>query len=225
MRMKGVVCYMKKFSTLFRLCAAVLLCLSLTACGGTRSSITIDGKEVALRATIQECLDNGLVITDVSGFETTPSKELRAREVSYDGIYLGNNQYPQRCPVYVLYYNPKDTPQDISKCKIMEIHYCVRFDSADLVPVLVKGIDFWGMTGEEVISVLEAEGLKPEKVHDTLIRAQSGNVTWEIELEKGLYFNSNSEDPLKPVIEFDNDTLYVSEVVLSIRSSLNITFK
>ena len=216
---------MKKFSTLFRLCAAALVCLSLTACGEARSSITIDGKEVALGATIQECLDNGLVITDVSGFETELSKELRAREVSYDGIYLGNNQYPQRCPVYVNYYNSKDTPQDIRECKIMTIHYSPRFDSADLVPVLVKGIDFWGMTGEEVISVLEAEGLKPEKVHDTLIRAQSGNVTWEIELEKGLYFNSNSEDPLKPVIEFDNDTLYVSEVVLSIRSSLNITFK
>ncbi|MBD5461073.1 MAG: hypothetical protein HDR26_09065 [Lachnospiraceae bacterium] len=216
---------MKKISTLICLCTAVLLCLSLTACGDTKTSITIDGKEVALNATIQECLDNGLVITDVSGFETTLTQELRAREVSYDGIYLGNNQYPQRCPVYVHCYNKKDTPQDIKECKIMDIHYSARFDSADLVPVLVKGIDFWGMTEDEVIPALEAQGLKPEKVHDTLIRARSGNVTWSIELEKGLYFNSDSKNPLKPVIEFDSDTLYVSDVEISIRSSLNITFK
>ncbi|MBD5095054.1 MAG: hypothetical protein HDT26_12440 [Subdoligranulum sp.] len=214
---------MKKFPTLTRLCAVILVCLSLTACSDTRTGITIDGKEVALGATIQECLDHGLVITDVSGFETEVSKELRAHEVSYDGIYLGNDQYPQRCPVYVLYYNPKDTAQDITGCKIMTIHYDARFDSADLVPVLVNGIDFWGMKGEDVMTVLETAGLKPEQVHDTLICAKNGNVTWNIELEKGLYFNSDSEDPLKAVIAFDNDTLYVSDVEVSIRSSLNIT--
>ena len=216
---------MKKFSTLITFCAAVLVCLSLTACGNARSSITIDGKEVALNATIQECLDNGLVVTDVCGFETELTKELQARQVSYDGIYLGNNQYPQRCPVYVDYYNSKNTSQNIRECKIMTIHYSPRFDSADLVPVLVNGIDFWGMTGDEVMSVLEAEGLKPEKVHDTLIFVKNGNVTWNIDLEKGLYFNSNRENPLNPVIEFDSDTLYVSDVEISIRSSLNITVK
>ena len=62
-------------------------------------------------------------------------------------------------------------------------------------------------------------------VHDTLIFVKSGDLSWDIELEKGLYFNSTSKDPVKAVIEFDNDTLYVSEVTLDYSRSLNITIK
>ena len=190
-----------------------------------RVSMTINGKEVRMGATLQECLDNGLVTTDISGFETTPSKVLQAREVSYDSVQLGNNQYPQRCPVDVYCYNKAKTSQDISEGTIWQIRYSPRFDSADLVPVLVDGIDFWGMKGEDVIPTLEAHGLKPQVVHDSLITIKSGDLSWKIELEKGLYFNSTSKDPVKSVIEFDNDTLYVSVVTLDRSRALNITIK
>ena len=216
-------------SILGTLCIAVLFCILLfVQYNSARSemvSITIDGKEVRMGATLQECLDNGLVTTDISGFETTPSIVLQAREVSYDSVQLGNDQYPQRCPVDVYCYNKANTSQDISEGTIWQICYSPRFDSADLVPVLVNGIDFWGMKGEDVIPTLEAQGLKPEMVHDSLITVKSGNLSWMIELEKGLYFNSTSNNPLKAVIEFDNDTLYVSEVRLDRSRALNITIK
>ena len=216
-------------SILGTLCIAVLFCILLfVQYNSARSemvSITIDGKEVRMGATLQECLDNGLVTTDISGFETTPSIVLQAREVSYDSVQLGNDQYPQRCPVDVYCYNKANTSQDISEGTIWQICYSPRLDSADLVPVLVNGIDFWGMKGEDVIPTLEAQGLKPEMVHDSLITVKSGNLSWMIELEKGLYFNSTSNNPLKAVIEFDNDTLYVSEVRLDRSRALNITIK
>lgn len=200
-----------------------LLFIQYNNARGQKVSITIDGKEVRIGATLQECLDNGLVTTDFSGFETTPSTVLRAREVSYDSVQLGNDQYPQRCPIDVYCYNKTNTTQDISECTIWQIRYSPRFDSADLVPVLVNGIDFWGMKGEDVISTLESQGLKPEMVHDSLIFVKSGDLSWNIELEKGLYFNSTSEDPVKSVIKFDNDTLYVSQVTLDYSRALNIT--
>ena len=216
-------------SILGALCLVVLFCILLfVEYNNVRSemvSITIDGKEVRIGATLQDCLDNGLVTTDISGFETTPSIVLQAREVSYDSVQLGNDQYPQRSPVDVYCYNKAKTSQNISECTIWQIRYSPRFDSADLVPVLIDGIDFWGMKGEDVIPTLEAHGLKPEKVHDSLIVVKSGNLSWNIELEKGLYFNSTSNNPIKPVIEFDNDTLYVSEVTLDHSRALNITVK
>ena len=216
-------------SILGTLCIAVLFCILLfVQYNSARSemvSITIDGKEVRMGATLQECLDNGLVTTDISGFEITPSTVLQAHELSYDSVQLGNDQYPQRCPVDVYCYNKANTSQSISVGTIWQIRYSPRFDSADLVPVLVNGIDFWGMKSEDVIPTLEAQGLKPEMVHDSLISVTSGNLSWMIELEKGLYFNSTSNNPLKAVIEFDNDTLYVSEVTLDRSRSLNITIK
>ena len=216
-------------SILGTLCIAVLFCILLfVQYNSARSemvSITIDGKEVRMGATLQECLDNGLVTTDISGFETMPSTVLQAREVSYDSVQLGNDQYPQRCPVDVYCYNRAKTSQDISECTIWQIRYSPMFDSADSVPVLVDGIDFWGMKGEDVIPTLEAQGLKPKKVHDSLITVTSGDLSWQIELEKGLYFNSTSKDPVKSVIEFDNDTLYVSAVTLDRSRALNITIK
>ena len=216
-------------SILGTLCIVALFCILLfVQYNNARSemvSITIDGKEVRMGATLQECLDNGLVTTDISGFETTPSTVLQAREVSYNSVQLGNDQYPQRCPMDVYCYNKANTSQNISECTIWQIRYSPRIDSADLVPVLVNGIDFWGLKGEDVIPTLEAQGLKPEMVHDSLIVATNGKLSWRIELEKGLYFNSTSDNPLKSVIEFDNDTLYVSEVTLDYSRSLNITIK
>ena len=216
-------------SILGTLCFVALFCLLLFVeynnTRGERIGITINGKEVRIGATLQECLDNGLITTDISGYETTPSIILQAREVIYDSVQLGNDQYPQRCPVDVYCYNRAKTSQNISECTIWQIRYSPRFDSADSVPVLVDGIDFWGMKGEDVIPTLEAHGLKPEMVHDSLIFATSGNLSWSIELEKGLYFNSTSNNPVKSVIEFDNDTLYVSTVTLDHSRSLNITIK
>ena len=216
-------------SILGTLCIVALFCILLfVQYNNARSemvSITIDVKEVRIGATLHECLDNGLVTTDISGFETTPSTVLQAREVSYDSVQLGNDQYPQRSPVDVYCYNKANASQNIIECTIWQIRDSPRFDSADLVPVLVNGIDFWGMKGEDVIPTLEAQGLKPEKVHDSLIFVKSGDLSWNIELEKGLYFNSTSDNPLKSVIEFDNDTLYVSEVTLDYSRSLNITIK
>ena len=216
-------------SILLKLCFVVLFCiLAFVVYNSTRVekySITIDGKEVSIGATLQECLDSGLVTTDYSGFETTPSVVLQEREVSYDYVQLGNDEYPQQCPVDVYCYNKAKTPQDISECTIWQIRYSPRFDSADHVPVLVNGIDFWGMKGEDVIPTLEAQGLKPEVVHDTLIVVTSGKLSWNIELEKGLYFDSTSKYPVKSVIEFDNDTLYVSTVTLDNSRALNIVIK
>ena len=216
-------------SILGTLCFVVLFCLLLfVEYNNTRNeriSMTIDGKEVRIGATLQDCLDNGLITTDFSGYETTPSIVLQAREVSYDSVQLGNNQYPQRCPIDVYCYHKANTSQNISECTIWQIRYSPRFDSADSVPVLVNGIDFWGMKGEDVIPTLEAQGLKPEKVHDSLIFVKSGDLSWRIELEKGLYFNSTSNNPVKSVIEFDNDTLYVSVVTLDYSRALNITIK
>ena len=216
-------------SILGTLCLVVVFCLLLfveyNKARGEMVSMTIDGKEVRMGAKLQECLDNGLITTDISGFETTPSTVLQGREVSYDSVQLGNDQYPNRCPVDVYCYNRDNTSQNISDCTIWQIRYSPRFDSADLAPVLVNGIDFWGMRGEDVIPTLEAQGLKPEVVHDSLIVVTSGDLSWRIELEKGLYFNSASSNPVKSVIEFDNDTLYVSVVTLDRSRALNITIK
>ena len=207
----------------------VVSCCLLTACGaGSAVTITIADKEVPLDGKLQKCIDNGLITTDASGNQETLTTTFKAREASFKSFHLGNSDYPRKCPVTVMCYNSSDSSKSVYDCRIMTLFYNPEFDSADQAQVLINGIDFWGMTEDDALKALEDEGVKVD--YDTMHEShystfKTGKVSWTIESKLGSYFDGASDSPQKAVVDFDDNTYYISMVKLSISSTLNLKFE
>lgn len=214
----------------FILCLMFLLSFALLAgCQSSSSvTITIADKEVKLDGELQDCIDNGLITTNVSGDKTELTTNMEAREASFSTIRLGNSTYPRKCPVYVALYNPSSSRKSVYECRIMTFYYNPEFDSADQVQVLINGIDFWGMTEDDALAALEKQGFKVDydKMHESHYNSfKKGKVSWKLESEPGSCFSKESENPLKAVVDFEDDTYYISSVKLDISGTLNLKSK
>lgn len=153
-----------------------------------------------LNGKLQTCIDNGLITTNAGGSETELTATMQARTASFESYWLGNSERPRRCPVTVSCYNPGSSKKSVYDCLIMTFTYYVDSDSADQVPVLINGIDFWGMTQDEALAALEEQGFEVDydQMHEKHFNVlKKGKVVWTIESEKGGYFDGESEAPLK----------------------------
>ena len=206
-----------------------LSCFGLTACKASSAvTVTIAGKEVTIKGKLQTSMDNGLATIDANGKETALDTYLDGREVSFEPVYLGDSQYSQNPPVYVNCFNIESSRQSVYNCSILLIHYDTMLDNADTAPVLIDGIDFWGMTEDEALDALKA--LKRKVDYDTLHKDhynsfKTGKTTWTIQSMPGSFFDESSQDPQKATVEFDDDTYYISSVELSIADALSITVR
>lgn len=215
-----------RYLTLFML---LLCCLSLTGCRKSDSvTITVAGIDVPIKGKLQTCMDNGLITTNSSGEEITLETTLKGREVSFDIIRLGISQAPHKTPVYVNCFNMEESEKSVYDCSILSFHYDAVSDNADQAPVLINGIDFWGMTEDEALDALKALKIKADD--DTMreshsVTFETGQITWTVKSEPGRYFNGDSSNPQKEVKEFDDETFYISSVDLSIANTLRIRTK
>ena len=218
-----------KLGRIFLCAMFVISCFLFTACGaGSAVTITIAGKEVPLDGKLQKCIDNGLITTDASGNQETLTTTFKPREASFRSFHLGNSDYPRKCPVTVMCYNPSDSSKSVYGCRIMTFFYNTESDSADQAQVLINGIDFWGMTEDEALKALEDKGVKVDydTMHDSHYDTfKTKKVSWTIESKLGSNFDGTSDSPQKAVVDFDDNTYYISMVKLSISSTLNLKFE
>lgn len=224
-----------KRKNLFCTLAAVLLLggILLGGCGEGSSkpdvAITLDGKELPIDGTVQECMDNGLITTDIYGEEQTFPVVFEARSASFDTLHLGTSSEPHRSEVGVMVYNPENSDKGINDCRIMKVLYDVIDDNSGQAPVLMNGIDFWGMTQEEAIAALEEQGFNLntgslEEYH-FLVTSGSNSTTITIDFETGDKFeNAEASAPQKKELVFDASTYYVSNVKVDISSKLDFDF-
>lgn len=205
----------------------IICCLTGCTSDKITTTVTLDGKTIPIQGTLQTCIDNGLITTDTSGNEQQLTTQYAAKEVRYESVRLGNGSYPHKSPVSVACYNPENKSNSVYDCSIMTVYYYTEYDNADLAPVLIDGIDFWGMTEDEALEALKEHGLKvdADKMHQShYIVFSEGKVVWTIESKTGNWFDDASEEPQKKNVEFDPDTYYISKVEVNISSSLNIKF-
>ncbi len=209
-------------------CFMLLIPVLFAGCGSSAVTINIAGKEFKLNGKLQDCIDSGLITTNVSGDKQELTKKMDARTASFESYRLGNDKYPRKCPVLVMCYNPSSSKKSVYECLIMTFIYNPDFDSADQVQVLIDGIDFWGMTEDEALKTLEQKGFDVDydqmhKKHFNVVK--KGKVTWTIESDRGGKFNAKSDEPLKEVVNFDDDIYYISQVKLDISGTLNLKSK
>lgn len=226
---------MKRKNLIMALSTVVVLScgIFLGGCGADSSkpdvSITLDGKEIPMDGTVQECLDQGLITTDVFGEEQTYKGVFEARTASFETLHLGTSSEPHRSEVGVMLYNPESTSKTIKDCRIMKLFYDVSDDNSGQAPVLINGIDFWGMTQDEAIAALEEQGFSLstnslEEYH-FLITTGSNSATITIDFETGdMFENPEAAAPQKKELSFDSSTYYVSEVKVDISSKLDFDF-
>ena len=207
----------------------VVFCYLFTGCKlGSAVTITIADKEVPMNETLQKCIDNGLITTDASGNPKTLTTTFKPWEASFRSFHLGNSDYPHKCPITVMCYNPSDSSESVYGSRVMTLFYNLESDNADQAQVVINGIDFWGMTEDDALKALKDKGIKVDSdtMHDShYIKFETRKVSWKIESKLGSNFDGTSDSPQKAVVDFDDNTYYVSMVRLSIANALKLRFE
>ncbi|MBQ9610001.1 MAG: hypothetical protein IJV15_11245 [Lachnospiraceae bacterium] len=109
---------------------------------GAKPELTVNGKKVTMRSTIQELYDNGFVLCSDSGSVLNPSGSVGGKQIyniSYHlGVPRGDGGYADLTGIIITPANFDSGSKDIKECSIYEIVYYPAYDSA-AADVLING--------------------------------------------------------------------------------------